>query len=217
MKPHILFDLDGTLTDPVEGITNSGRYALKMLGRPPLSQKELESFIGPPLNENFLAFFPDMPESEVEQAITLFREYFSEKGFWENEIYPGIAQLLATLCQNGASLHLATSKPLLFAQRVLDRFSLAQYFSIVEGSPMAHGGLQKADVIAAVLAQGGFSPADAVMVGDRKHDVLGAKQHAIATVGVLFGYGSREELVTADADCLAADMAELENILLHFS
>ena len=215
MKPHILFDLDGTLTDPAEGITNSVRYALEQLERPSLTQKQLESFIGPPLNEGFTAYFPDMDDAEIGQAIVFFRDYFQQEGIWGNKVYPGMAKLLAKLRRQGATLHVATTKPAPLAKRVLDMFSLRRYFTVVKGSPMTHSGLPKAEVIAAVMAQGDFLPADAVMVGDRKHDMIGAKQHAMLSVGVLFGYGGLRELQAAGADHIAADMAELEDILLN--
>lgn len=210
---HILFDLDGTLTDPAEGITGSVAHALAAMGHPVPPRKELERFIGPPLDEAFGDFY-GFTTAQVDEAVVLFREYFSDRGILENELYPGIPQLLESLIARGKTLHVATSKPTAFAQQVLARFDLARYFTIVEGSPLTHNGLPKAEVIRAVLAAGKIEPEDAVMVGDRRHDIAGAKQTGLAaSVGVLYGYGSRQEFAAAGADHVAESVEHLGEVL----
>lgn len=213
MIEHILFDLDGTLTDPADGITGSVAYALKHLGHPPAPRKELERFIGPPLDEAFGGFY-GFDAKKIEKAVELFREYFSETGIWENEVFLGIPEMLAALRGQGKTLHIATSKPTVFAKQILARFNLAEFFTIVEGSPLTHNGLPKGQVVEAVLKAGGISPKNSIMVGDRRHDVAGAHQNHLPAVGVLFGYGSREELQAAGADYIAESVPALQSLLL---
>ncbi|MDL2293539.1 HAD-IA family hydrolase [Ruminococcaceae bacterium OttesenSCG-928-D13] len=215
IRKHILFDLDGTLTDPAEGITNSVRAAMAAQNFPIPDQKVLEGFIGPPLDEIFNEVC-GFTGPQIDQAVEDFRAYFSRQGINENALYPGMDSLLASLRDAGRVLHVATSKPTDFAEIILDNFNIAQYFTIVRGSGLTHVGRPKAEVVAEVLADGGINPADAVMVGDRRHDVIGARACGLPCVGVLFGYGGRAELEAAQADAIADDVAHLGRILAEF-
>jgi phosphoglycolate phosphatase len=211
IRHHILFDLDGTLTDPAEGICGSVSHALRTLGRPVPGRAALERFIGPPLDESFAAC--GMEGGEITRAIDAFREYFAEHGLKQNQPIFGIDGLLARLRAGGRTLHVATTKPLYLAAQVLDGFGLTPYFTRICGSGPAHAGRPKAEVVAEVLADGRIGAGDAVMVGDRRHDVAGARANGLPCVGVLFGYGSDNELREAGAAHLAADVSELERII----
>ena len=206
---HYLFDLDGTLTDPGMGIKNSIRYALEKFGLSPLPEETLNAFIGPPLLDSFCRYCSVCRE-DSQELLLLYREYFSDRGIFENTVYDGIEETLRRLCERGAKLYLATSKPEPYAIRILEHFGLNQYFTFVGGSTMDETRTDKADVIAYVLESAGISREGSVMVGDRKYDVLGGKANGLATVGVLFGYGNRTEL--ADADFIIERPEELLEI-----
>lgn len=206
----IYFDLDGTLTDPGLGITNSVMYALEHMGRPVPEREALYSYIGPPLSASF-AEYAGMTGPEIPQAIALFREYFGRQGKFENQVYPGIPELLACLRAQGKTLVLATSKLEKYALEILEHYGLAQYFSFAAGSTADESRSSKASVLAYALDQMGRE--GAVMVGDREHDVIGAKANKIPCVGVLFGYGSRQELETAGAARIAATVEQLKTLL----
>lgn len=206
----ILFDLDGTLTDPGVGITNSVSYALQKCGVTPPPREALYPFIGPPLLDAFSTFYGFSP-TQCQDALCYYREYFSETGIFENKLYDGIPDLLAMLCQRGLRLALATSKPELFARQILAHFDLTKYFSLIAGSTMDETRTAKDEVIAYAL-DGLVTPCSALMVGDRKHDVLGAKRCGLDSLGVLYGYGSREELLEAGATYLAEDLKTVATI-----
>ena len=214
-RRFILFDLDGTLTDPGEGITNSVAYALERYGISVSDRTQLYRFIGPPLVNSFMEFY-GFPEEQAKEAVEVYREYFSVHGWAENRVYEGIEDLLADLVRAGKVLIIATSKPLVFAERILEHFGLAKYFTVICGAPLhAPKGHGKADVIREVLqAAGVVDPSSAVMVGDRHHDVDGAKAAGIPAVGVLYGYGDRAEMESAGADAVASDVSALRGILL---
>lgn len=210
----IFFDLDGTLTDPGLGITSSVAHALRRAGIMPPPLQELYPFIGPPLVDSFVKYY-GMTHEEGRTAVDWFREYFRDRGIFENEVYPGIESMLARLREAGKTLVLATSKPEEFALRILDHFGLRQYFSCVTGASMDETLSRKDEVIALALTR--CKPADlnrVIMVGDRLHDIEGAKKNGLAAIGVLYGYGSREELETAGANEIAATVKELEQLLL---
>ena len=213
-KNVILFDLDGTITDPGLGITNSILYALSRMGIDAPPREELYSFIGPPLLDALAERFHLTPE-EARHAMGLYREYFAETGIYENEVYAGIPEMLTHLKNAGKSLMLATSKPEAFAVRILEHFALSSYFDFVGGSDMEQIRGTKAAVIAYVLQATGQDPGDCIMIGDRHHDVTGAKTHNISTVGVLWGYGSAGELTEAGAIALASTPQHLEEIILY--
>ncbi len=210
---YALFDLDGTLTDPKEGITHSAAYALRHFGIE-ADPESLTAFIGPPLLETFPMF--GIPEDKLHEAVSKFREYFEPRGWMENVPYPGIEGTLEKLQKAGISLILATSKPEKFAIRIMERFDLAKYFTHLCGAPMDESKAHKAGVVARAIKEAGITdPSRVLMVGDRRHDVEGARQNGLATVGVLWGYGTREELETAGAKYLAENLGELEEILLR--
>lgn len=212
-KQFILFDLDGTLTDPMIGITKSVQYALEHYGIIENDLKKLTPFIGPPLKDSFMKYY-GFPEEQAKDAIFVYREYFSEKGIFENEVLPGIPGMLNHLKNDGKTLLVATSKPELFAKQILTHFDLESYFDFVGGADMEETRVRKSDVIRYTTEHvPGYSRELAVMVGDREHDIMGAIECGIQSVGVLMGYGSREELENAGADRIAGDTAELERIL----
>ena len=211
----ILFDLDGTLTNPAEGITTSVAYALDFYGNEYSSKKQLETFIGPPLREQFMEYC-NVDKEKGEEYVKKYREYYSVKGIYQNEVYDGIDTMLDTLKNNGKKIVLATSKPEQFAKIILDHFQLSKYFDFVAGALMSNTRTNKAEVIKYALESIGNPDADTVlMVGDRLHDVEGASAFGIKTVGVTFGFGSREELIDAGAYKIADTVKELTEILLN--
>ncbi len=212
---HILFDLDGTLTDPAEGITNSVAYALSAFGISVPDKKDLIPFIGPPLLNSFREFY-GFSREQARKAVQVYREYFSEKGIYENTLYGGVKDMLARLKEAGSILFLATTKPEPYAKRILSHFEIGEYFDFVAGSTLEETRTDKAELIEyAFLNHPVQDRQEAVMVGDRKHDILGAKKAGISSLGVLYGYGGRAELVAAGADRLAGSVSELEKLLLE--
>ncbi len=212
MYSIILFDLDGTLTDPGQGITNSVAYALKNYGIEVEDRKSLYSFIGPPLKDSFMKYY-GFSEEKAMEAIWCYREYFADKGIFENEVYDGVRELLERIKNSGRKTVLATSKPEEFAVRILEHFDLMQYFDVVAGASMDEKRNKKGDVIKYAMEKGGFSSHGAVMVGDREHDIFGAKENGLKSIGVLYGYGSEEELKTAGADYIAKTVDDIFSIL----
>lgn len=217
-KTHILFDLDGTLTDPKEGITKSVRYALNHYG---IQVEDLDSlcpFIGPPLTDSFQKYFGFSHEKAWE-AVLIFREYFSALGWRENKEYPGIREMLQALRDSGRHLLLATSKPQVFALQILERFGMTEYFDFIGGANLEETRSRKSDVIGYVLEQSGLGAgaeaiSKAIMVGDREHDILGARSWGMESVGVLYGYGDRAELEACKADHITETAEELKTLLL---
>lgn len=208
MYNTVLFDLDGTLTNPGRGITNSVAYALNKFGIETEDKKEFYKFIGPPLLDSFMKYY-GFSEEEAETAIAYYREYFRDTGIFENEVYDGIPELLEEIRNSGRKIILATSKPEEFAKRILVHFGLDKYFDFAAGATMDSSRNKKGDVIAYALKESGCSSENAVMVGDRLHDILGAKENGLDSIGVLFGYGSREELENAGADYIAGTVKDI--------
>lgn len=214
MYQTILFDLDGTLTDPGEGITNSVAYSLRRYGIEVTDRTELYKFIGPPLYQSYMKYY-GFDEATAHQAVEFYREYFGPKGLFENEVYPGMPELLSALKAAGKTLLVATSKPEGYARQILEHFDLAKYFDFIGGSTMDGSRIAKGDVIRYTLEQAGVvNDGTLLMIGDREHDVLGAAESGIPAIGVLFGYGSREELTSAGAKYLAADVSDISRIIL---
>lgn len=210
---YVLFDLDGTVTDPEEGITKSVQYALQHFSIEVQERRELYKFIGPPLKDSFMEFY-GFTEQQTGEALLKYRERFEVTGWRENVVYDGMEKLLRHLRRRGKRIMLATSKPEVFAEQILVYFGLRDYFDFVGGASLDGRRNNKADVIRYVLDANGISSREkAVMVGDRKFDILGAKEFGLETVGVLYGYGDREELTTAGADHLVGSVAELEALL----
>lgn len=213
-QKYIFFDLDGTLTDPKEGITGSVAYALESFGIHVENRDDLCCFIGPPLLDSFMEYY-GMTEDDANRAIAKYRERFSVTGLFENEVYSGIPQLLQQLKDAGKTLVIATSKPAVFSQRILDHFDLAKYFTFLSGSELDGRRNDKAEVIAYALEQTGITDlSDVIMIGDRKHDIVGAKKNGLPCIGVLYGYGDRAEHVAAGADYIVESVDELKKLLL---
>lgn len=209
---YILFDLDGTITDPGIGITNSVMYALNKFG---ISDKRenLYKFIGPPLAQSFQNYY-GFDEEKAQLGIKYYREYYTVDGIFENIVYDGIEQMLRNLKQDGKKVLMATSKPEKFAKRILEYFKLDRYFDYVAGATMDEKRVRKADVISYALESYGIQDLDEVlMVGDREHDVLGAKEVGIDCMGVLYGYGDRQELEKAGAKYIIDTVEELAKVL----
>lgn len=213
MYETVLFDLDGTLTDPGLGITNSVMYALDKMGFEVPQREELYPFIGPPLHESFQTCCA-MTGEQAQEAIVFYREYFSVKGLLENRVYDGIIGMLTELKAAGKHLVLATSKPEKFAKAIMEHFGLDRYICDIAGATMDTSRSKKGQVIAYALKEFGVERANAVMVGDREHDVIGARENALPCVGVSFGYGSREELLAAGAVAVVDSPEELGAYLL---
>lgn len=213
-KKYILFDLDGTLTNPKEGITKSLQYALNSIGIAVENLDILERHIGPPLGEGLKEFWP-LDEEQVQEAILKYREYFTDKGIFMNFKFEGIDALLTELVMAGKILLVATSKPEELAREILIHYELDHYFYDICGATMDDTRIKKGDVISYALQKNGIQVKDqVVMVGDRLHDVTGAKENGISSIGVLYGFGSREELMAAGADAIVNDFVELKEILL---
>lgn len=213
-KTVILFDLDGTLTDPGVGITRSVNYALESFGINTEDLNELCKFIGPPLIESFVKYY-GFDETQALLGVEKYREYFKDIGIFENEPYQGIDEILHHLSVTGKRLIVATSKPKVFADRILGHFNLMQYFDMVCGSELDGTRTKKGEVIMYALDKAGITDlSEVVMVGDRMHDVIGAKESGIDSIGVLFGYGSEGELKSAGATIIVGTVAELKKTLV---
>ena len=207
-----LFDLDGTLTDPGVGITNSVMHALEKFGIRVNDRSELYPFIGPPLDDSFKRFF-GFDDEQAQKGIEYYREYFRDIGIFENKVYEGIPEMLGELKDRGIKVCLATSKPHEFAVRILERFELARFFDITGGATMDGRISKKADVIKHVLEEAQITDTEKVlMIGDRFHDIEGAKANGLHSCGVLWGYGSREELCGAGADHIVSVPSELTGL-----
>lgn len=212
MYHTILFDLDGTLTDSGLGITNSVAYALKKYGIENPDPAVLYKFVGPPLMQSFQKYY-GFSEEESRQAVQYYREYYTEKGIFENQVYEGVEELLQKIQESGRKLVVATAKPEKFAKIVLEHFDIAKYFDLIAGAAMDETRTKKAEVIAYALEKFGITDlSEVVMVGDREDDVKGARQNGLACIGVLYGYGGREEL----QDAGAAYIAEKAEDILKF-
>lgn len=213
----ILFDLDGTLTDSGQGIVNSVRYALEKSGYPAGSDEELRTFVGPPLAEQFSSYCRISPE-EGHRLVDVYREYYQERGIFENRVYEGIPELLKALRAEGYLLAVATSKPEQYARQIAEHFRFDVYFDFIGGALMDGRRTNKAEVIEYVLEHfrqslPELSEKEAVMIGDRLHDIEGAGRVGIRSIGVLYGYGSREELEGAKADLIVEKPEDILRVL----
>jgi phosphoglycolate phosphatase len=208
-----LFDLDGTLTDSKEGITRSAQYALKQFGIDEPDRDKLTWFIGPPIRESLIEHY-NFSTAEAEKAARHYREYFSTTGIFENALYPGIVDMLGDLKNKGVAMAVATSKPTVFAEKIVKYFGIEQFFETIAGSEIDGHRSKKAEVIRFCLDTiDRDHKRNAVMVGDRKYDVIGAQEVSIDSIGVLWGYGSQEELESAKATMLAGSIEELCRII----
>lgn len=210
----ILFDLDGTLTDPKLGITKSVQYALKHFGIVEENLSCLEKFIGPPLKESFKEYY-NFGEQDIEIAIKEYREYFADRGIFENIVYPSVPEVLEELRKSGKKLMVATSKPTIFAERILKHFNLCEYFTFVSGSNLDGSRCRKSEVIAYGLSQNAIlEKSKVIMIGDRRHDIIGAREIGIDAVGVLYGYGSREELERENPKFIVDTVIDLRSLFI---
>ncbi|TYC65480.1 HAD family hydrolase [Stappia sp. BW2] len=209
----ILFDLDGTLTDPFEGITRSIQYAVEKMGGQAQDTTDLRWCIGPPLWDSFKVLLETEDKAELDRAVAYYRERYTVSGLFENSLIEGIPELLTTLRKNGMALHVCTSKPHSYARRIVEHFGLIEFFGKVYGSELDGTRSAKAELIAHILREENIASSEAVMVGDRKHDLVGANANDVAGIGVLWGYGSREELA-AEHPVLIAEVPG--DIAAHF-
>ncbi len=221
MFQYCLFDLDGTLTDPKEGITRSVQYALKYFGIEEPDLDKLEPFIGPPLKDSFMEFY-GLSEEQALKAVEVYRERFAPIGVLENKMIPGTERMLRHTRQKGIHLAVASSKPLVFVRQILQHFQIEEYFEVVVGSELDGTRGSKEEVVEEALRQLGILEmkiADrkkrCAMIGDRKFDIHGAKVHGLTGIGVSFGYAGEGELKEAGADGVADTMEQLERMLME--
>lgn len=213
MKKYILFDLDGTLTDPELGITRSVAYSLEHFNIHVNDLTSLRRFIGPPLMDSYIDFYGFSRENAL-KAIEKYRERFSCTGIFENRIYDGIPQLLSSLVNKGFTLAIASSKPEIYVKQIAEHFEIAKYFSAICGSELDGRRADKADVIAYALNSFAIPASPrAIMIGDRKHDIIGAGKIGLASIGVLYGFGSETELRAAGAQHIAPTVDNLSDII----
>lgn len=209
---YLLFDLDGTLTDSKEGIFNCINVAMKEFDIK-LSDEQLNLFIGPPLIDSFMGIC-GLSEADSQKALKTYRERYSTVGKFENRVYDGVEECLKILSQNGKKIILATSKPETFAKDILEYFHLDKYFYFIGGASFDESRNQKEEVVSYVLKENDILLSEAVMIGDRRHDVVGAHINNIPCIGVLYGYGDRKELSDAGAEAIVNDIAELITLLI---
>jgi phosphoglycolate phosphatase len=212
--PVCLLDLDGTLTNPFTGISRSIEHALQILGFPVPEAEALKAWIGPPLRSSFERYFNSNGGGDPDEAVRLYRERFANIGLFENIVYDGIPALLEDLHRNSIPLLVATSKPTVYAQRIIRHFELEHWIEAVHGSELDGHNSDKSDLLGHILEQWSLNPSDCVMVGDREFDMRAARQHKIAAIGVLWGYGSPLELLEAGAETLVSTPAELNRLLI---
>ena len=213
---YLLFDLDGTITDPKVGITTCVQYALEHFGIHEPDNDKLEPFIGPPLQDSFEQFY-HMDVETAKQAVAKYRERFQTVGLYENEIYDGMADLLKTLKEGGCRLAVASSKPTVFVKKILEHFDVVQYFDVVVGSELDGSRAKKEEVVQEALRQldpkGQVSSGQMVMIGDRYFDVQGAKAHHLDSIGVAYGYAAEGELQQAGATFVVDTVQQLKELL----
>lgn len=213
MKPVILMDLDGTLTDSSKGIINSIKYTIQRLALEPLNEQTLNSFIGPPLADSFQRIYK-MDDDKTQQAVAIYREYYTDKGITELSVYEGIRDVLESLSKT-YDLYVATSKPEVYAKKILVSTGLVKYFNNCFGADLEGKRGKKSQVILYALREIGLEHPKAIMIGDRDHDVNGAKENGLKSIGVLYGYGDAEEL--KNADLLAATTMDILNKVQQLS
>ena len=208
-----IFDLDGTITDSGPGIMNAIRYAVKKRGLPDVPEEVLRSFIGPPLKEQFRSVF-GLSDEEGTIMVTTYREYYGEKGIFENRVYDGVPEVLQKLQEAGVRILMATSKPEKYAKQIAEHFGFDKYFDFIGGACMDGRRTDKHDVIEYVIDSCKVCRENTVMIGDRRHDMIGASKAGIRSIGVLYGYGSREELEEAGAERIAVTPGDIVKFIL---
>jgi phosphoglycolate phosphatase len=211
---NVLFDLDGTLTDPGEGITLSLQYALAKMGIACPAPAELHVHIGPPVREALSIILKTNDDALVEEALGLYRVRFSETGIYENEVFEGVPEMLASLRASSRRLFVATSKPLVFTERIMEHFGLTHYFDGIYGSELSGKLDNKVELIHHILESAKLTPEETLMVGDRMYDIIGARENGCMSLGVTYGYGSEEELRSAGADLICDSPQEITTLFL---
>ena len=212
---HILFDLDGTLTNPRLGIGNSLNYTLEKMNMDGYTDEKLEQFVGPPLQESFKNMF-GISEVDVEQAVTHFRTYFGDRGLYENEPYPGIPELLANLYQSGKPVYVVTSKLEKYARLILSHFGFDRYISDIQGAEPTGKHSGKSQLIAQLIERQKINRSSSVvMIGDTHYDLIGAKENEISSIAVGYGFGKAEELQSYQPDFLVQSVEELASLLMN--
>ena len=218
MYKYAFFDLDGTITDPGVGITSSVAYALDKYGIAVADKTTLYPFIGPPLIDSFMKFY-GLSKEKSREAVDFYREYYSVTGIFENEVYDGIETMLETLKSRGVYICLVTSKPEEFARRIIEHYNLSDYFDMICGAAMDESRTRKSEVIRYAIdniekaCNTTLSKSEIIMIGDREHDIIGANEVGLNSLGVLYGYGSREELTAAGATYLAQTPLDIIGIV----
>jgi len=212
LKSTVFFDLDGTLTDPRPGIVRSIQHALVVLDQPVPAEADLLWCIGPPLRASFITLLGG--EDQADAAVASYRERFADVGLYENRVYAGIQEVLQHLREQDRELHVATSKPHVYAERIVEHFGLRDYFGRVFGSELSGERTDKTDLLSYAITEAGCRPGSTLMIGDRSHDIVGARNNGIDGIGVLYGYGSREELEAAGAVSIVARTSELRGVLV---
>jgi phosphoglycolate phosphatase len=210
---NILFDLDGTLTDPAEGIIKCYRYSLERLHATCPPAEALTAYIGPPIRAAFAAVLETDDEALIEQALAFYRERFSTVGLFENRMYEGVPEMLTELQTSGYKLFVATSKPTVYAEQVLSHFALGGYFIKVHGNELNGRLDDKAELVSELLADHRLRPDETVIVGDRWHDIVAARRNNISSLGVTYGYGSEAELLEAGADHICHRPGEIVRLI----
>lgn len=211
---YILFDLDGTLTNSKEGIVNSILYALRKLRIQEDHINKLDSFIGPPLRDSFAKRY-NLNDAMADKAMHYYREYYSATGIFENILYPGIIEMLESLKSNKYKLFVATSKPTVYAIEVLKHFNLDTYFNAITGCHLDNTRTDKTEIISHIISSFGLLADRSIMIGDRKHDIIGAKNNSMKTIGVTYGFGSLDELILHKPDFIVHDCQEIIDLFLE--
>ena len=212
MRDIFLFDLDGTLTDSGPGIMNSVRHALRHFGIEEEDRARLQRFVGPPLKESFMKFY-GFSETQGEEAVEAYREYYREKGIWENKLYPGIKESLEKLREEGCILGIASSKPEILVRQIAEAFGIAPYLTVTAGATLDGSRVKKGHVIREALKRLEAAADRVLMIGDRREDVLGARELGIPCVGAAYGYGEDGELEEAGALFILQEASQVGELL----
>ncbi|MFC1953327.1 HAD hydrolase-like protein [Chloroflexota bacterium] len=211
---NVLFDLDGTLTDPKEGFVNCIQYALRQLGQSSQNEEYIASLIGPPLHSTFVTLLHSDESELIGEAIRLYRQRYSETGIFESEIYPGITELLDLLHRNSYQLWVLTFKPKIWIEKIIKHFSYEQWFSGVFGPTLDERLSDKVELVKSAIAGAKMIPADTVIIGDRKEDIIAGNINGILTVGVTYGYGTREEIIDAEPNYICDSPDDIRQVIM---
>jgi len=217
MLVNVLFDLDGTLTDPKEGFINCIQYALRQLGQSSQNEEYIASLIGPPLHSTFMKLLHSDENDLIREAISLYRKRYSEAGIFECKVYPGITELLDLLHRNSYKLWVLTFKPKIWTEKIIKHFSFNQWFSGVFGPTLDERLFDKVDLVESALASAKMIPTDTAIVGDRKEDIIAGNINGILTIGVTYGYGTKEEIVDAVPNYICDNPVDIRHVIMNYS